>query len=294
MVPAFLMVILLCVPIAAQGPGHGSWAQLSDLQKGEMYLLRKKTDQALQLFQKVWKQKPDSGYAVRGIVRAFHAKNQLAEARAYFEGSLNVSFHSDQVHYGLGFTFYLGEQYEEAEAALRKAIEINPQHALALNALGATLMAIKKLDEAVDKVKRAIQVNPVELMFYRNLKLIYEKQGRADAFRKEYDDLRSSGNLSAARNYGHVMAQAMRQASFRAYVDGDKATSIQKTLEMLQVYEEINHLPGVVAGHFSLGILYEENGEAENALAQFQEVLKINPNHIQARKKIEEYKGKNN
>ena len=132
------------------------------------------------------------------------------------------------------------------------------------------------------------------MMFYRNLKLIYEKQGRPQVFRKEYDGQREAGHRVVARNYGHVLAQALRQQSFRAYVEGDKATSIQKTLEMLEIYREIEHLPGVVAGHFSLGLLYEESGDEGKALAQFQELLKINPSHIQAREKIREYEGKSN
>ena len=44
-------------------------------------------------------------------------------------------------------------------------------------------------------------------------------------------------------------------------------------------------MPGIVAGLFSLAVLYEEQGKVELALEKYREVLKINPEHIQAREK---------
>ena len=57
---------------------------------------------------------------------------------------------------------------------------------------------------------------------------------------------------------------------------------------MLDLYREVNHEPGIVAGLFSLAVLYEEQGKVDLALEKYQEVLKINPQHVQARQKLGE------
>jgi len=48
----------------------------------------------------------------------------------------------------------------------------------------------------------------------------------------------------------------------------------------------INTDSGIVAGLFSLAVLYEEQGKLELAFEKYREVLKINPQHIQAREKL--------
>jgi len=55
---------------------------------------------------------------------------------------------------------------------------------------------------------------------------------------------------------------------------------------MVKVYREINYVPGEVAGLFSLAVLYEEKGDRNKAREYFKEVLKINPQHIQTRRKM--------
>ncbi len=294
LLPAFFILVVFISSGAAQEPQHGSWAQLSDLQKGEMYLLRQKTDEAIRLFREFWEKNPDSNYAVRGLVRGYHAKNNLADGQAYLKDYITAHSDSSPAHYGMGFLLYLKNNHEEAQKYLKDALRFDPRNALALNALGASLIEVKKPEEAVDKVRQALTLHPQELMFYRNLKRIYDVQGKPEAFREEFDSLWSSGNKSVARNYGLVMAQTLRQESFKAYVDGDKKVTIQKMRSMLEIYQKIEHMPGVVAGHFSLGLLYEEEGDSERAKVQFQKVLDINPGHIQARKKIQEYSHKNN
>jgi len=61
---------------------------------------------------------------------------------------------------------------------------------------------------------------------------------------------------------------------------------------MLEFYREIDHQPGVVAGFFSLAVLYEEQGEIEQAVTYYREVLKINPQHIQAQERMRSLESK--
>ena len=62
---------------------------------------------------------------------------------------------------------------------------------------------------------------------------------------------------------------------------------------MVDIYKEINYLPGKVQSLFSLGLLYDEVGNAQNAIKKFSEVLSINPRHLQARDKLKEIEERN-
>jgi tetratricopeptide (TPR) repeat protein len=151
--------------------------------------------------------------------------------------------------------------------------------------MAALLVELKEYANALTRVKEAIKIAPNELMFYRNLQMIYVSSGRPGKFEEEYRHLLARGFLTQAKRYGLVLAQQLRQKSFKLYVDGKIDETIEAMREMLDVYREINHESGIVAGLFSLAVLYEEQGKIELALEKYREVLKINPQHIQAREK---------
>ncbi len=115
--------------------------------------------------------------------------------------------------------------------------------------------------------------------------MIYISSGKPDQFEEEYRHLLAEGFPAKAKRYGLILAQQLRQKSFKLYVDGKINETIKTIVDMLDIYREINHGPGIVAGLFSLAVLYEEQGKIELALEKYREVLKINPQHIQAREK---------
>lgn len=299
--PALLLALVLVlaatfgwtVPATAQSP-HTEWDKLSPLQKGEVYLLRKKPAQALDTFRKLWRQEPHNHYAVRGIVRAYQVADQLDESQAFFQNFVKDNPEAGPAWYGLGYTYYQMGKYVESKAPLERAVELDPKLALAWNALGAAMTQLKDYETAVKHVKHAIELHPSEMMFYRNLKMIYQRRGTPDEFENEYHYYLKSGNMDTAKQYGLVLAQSLRQKSFREYAGGNRQKAIELTREMIQVYMEINHVTGVVAAHFSLGLLLEEAGALEEARSEYREVLKINPNHLQAREKIQALEEKNN
>ena len=253
-----------------------------------MLLLTGKFEGAIQAYQKLWEEERANNYVLRGLVRAYWAAGRSQDLENYLNEFLSNHPDSSSARYGLGFTFYLDKRFYESEKNLREALEQDPENALALNNLGAVLVHLQSVDEAVQKVKDAITINPSELMFYRNLYGIYANGGRAGNFLQEYHQHLKKGKRQAAFGYGSIFAQRLRQQSFRLYSEEDVPGAIEKILAMIGIYREIDHVSGLVAGLFSLGLLYEEQGELERARENYRNVLKINPNHIQAREKVRE------
>lgn len=273
-------------PASAQSPQHLQSFNISPLQKGDILLLAKKPEEALKVFSDLWLNEPQNSYAVRGIVRSYQALGKLPEAISRFNQYLEKDPQSSPAKYGVGYVFYLQGKYEESKKALNDALSLDRENALALNNLAAVLAELKDYANALPKVKEAINIAPKDLMYYRNLQMIYTSSGKPATFEEEYRQLLKENSLDKARGYGLILAQQLRQKGFKLYADG-KIDEAAKTMgDMLVLYREINHEPGIVAGLFSLAVLYEEQGNMEEALEKYRGVLKINPQHIQAREKV--------
>jgi tetratricopeptide (TPR) repeat protein len=273
-------------PTWSQSPQHLENFNISPLKKGEFLLLAKKPLEALKVFKSLWQQEPQNSYAVRGIVRSYRALDKLPEAVSFLSQYLGKHPQSSSAKYGLGYSFYLHEKLEESKRVLNEALDLDRGNALALNNLAAVLAELKEYESALKRVKEAINIAPNELMFYRNLQMIYASSGKPGKFEEEYRHLLIEGFSEKAKGYGLVLAQQLRQKSFKLYADGKIDEAIDTIAGMLDIYREINHEPGIVAGLFSLAVLYDEQGKVELALEKYREVLKINPQHIQAREKL--------
>ena len=98
--------------------------------------------------------------------------------------------------------------------------------------------------------------------------------------------LKGEDNSDLIRGYGMAVGRRMRQASFKLYSEGhlDKATLKWKEIE--KIYKKIDYKSGLVPVYFSLGLLYEEKGDLNNAQGYFKQVLMLNPLHIQAKERL--------
>lgn len=288
----FLGFLGASYPVPAQTPEHLKDFEISPLRQGEFLLFSKKPAEALQIFTNLWQREPDNSYAVRGMVRSYQALNQLPEAASLLRQTRARDSRSSVAGYGLGYVLYLQNRFEKSKKVLNEALQTHPGNALAFNNLAVVLAKLQQYDEALRRVKSAIDIDPDELMFYRNLQMIYVQSGNPGQFENEYRRFLSEGPPAKAKKYGLVLAQRLRQTSFKRYADGKIDEALSTIVDMLAVYREINHKPGIVTGLFSLAVLYEEQGDTGRALEKYREVLKINPQHIQTRDKMRQLKHK--
>ncbi|MFQ5715794.1 MAG: tetratricopeptide repeat protein [Nitrospinales bacterium] len=270
----------------AQPLGHPDTVKLSPRQKAELFLFKKEYDKALKSFRALLEKGENDSYVVRGLVQAYKGAEKLDEGADYIKKQLDQNPGSSTFLYGLGYANYLQGRQEDAERLLLQAIETNPRNALALNTLGAVKVMRKSFDEAARFVKKAIEVEPERLMFFHNLKNVYDKEGLPDKFRKEYEDYKKGSSPEIAAGYGKVLARALRQEGFKQYSQGQLDGAVKKFDELTKIYREINYKEGLVPGLFSLGLLLEEKKDIPAAIKYFREVLELSPKHIQARERL--------
>lgn len=286
---AVLGLSILCIPtlVAAnlEAQAHPI-PQLNPQQHAEQLLGLKQYDQALDEYKRLVTADTEDSYLARGLVRAFQAADKMGEAESFLTGLLASHSSSSALNYGLGYYFYQTGMDARADEYFGSAVKSDPQNALAWNNWGALWARKKSYTQAVEKVREAIRLKPSEAMFFHNLSSIYDDMGEKGLFFAEFKGYLTEGDKSLAEGYGKVIAEKLRQEGFALYAQGKIDETIDKFKEMLEIYRNINYSSGVVPALFSLGLLYEEQGDLNRAEGYFREVLKINPRHIQAREKL--------
>jgi tetratricopeptide (TPR) repeat protein len=260
---------------------------LSPIQRADFLLKQSFAKDALLLYESLIAKDGKNGYAFRGLVRAYKGMDRLDDAESWIETYLAEKPSSSAALYASGYIFFLKKDIKKAEELFKKAIELDGNNTLALNNLGAVLLSQESYTQAMILVHKAIQINPKEPMFFTNLESIYKQMGNPSLIITDYNFYLKEGDPDLIRGYGMAVGRSMRQSSFRLYNQGHLDQTILKWLEIERIYKKIDHQVGLVPVYFSLGLLYEEKGEAINAQKYFDLVLKLNPLHIQAKERLE-------
>jgi len=285
---ALIVPFIFAIPFAGavENPSHPSALHLSAGQKAEFLLARKQYDEALAAYQSLLKENSEDSGLFRGIVKAYEGAGQLKEAENYVKDYLSGHSGSSAAHYGLGYIYYLKGDDAGAQTRFEEAVRLRAGNALAWNNWGASLSRTKSYTYAVEKVKEAIRLDSANPMYYNNLKLIYQDMGSTGLFFADYKRYVKDGPRLVAQGYGRNIAKTLRQESFKHYSQGNLDKAIQKFEEIVVIFEETGYRGGLVPIYFGLAVLHEERGDKKMAQKYFKEVLAINPNHLQARKKV--------
>lgn len=278
----FLLLMLGPVNTEAQPHPDSGGFQLPAKAKADFYFAQGEFKEALEIYKSVLEDEPELGYIFRNMVKAWDAMGALDQAENFLNGYRRSHEKTSAVWYAVGYLQYIKGEDSKAAELFKRATELDPQNGLAWNNWAASLVNGKHFQEALKKVRTAIRSNPKELMFYFNLKKIFEQMGEEQRFEEEYEN--SAG--IKPWGYGKVLARSLRQKAFGDYDKGDLAGAIASFEKMLKIYQQIDDVNGEVPALFSLGILHEESGNVQKGQEFFERVLSINPNHIQAREKI--------
>jgi len=287
----YLIVILLLFFSSqsyAQIPNHQQMPKLSSKQMAEMYHRRGEYDQAIKIYRSLLESGERDSTLFRGLIRTWRASGKSLLAKEFIKEFIGKNPDCSGCWYGSGYLNYLEKEDVEAEKNFLKAIELNPENAMAWNNLGAVRTRTKSYTMAVKNIKEAIWLDQDNSMFYNNLWIVYEDMGENGLFFAEFEKYVLRGPRKMAVGYGKAIARKLRQKGFAVYSKGNLDEALKQFQEMVEIYRKIDYKPGLVPGLFSLGLLLEEKGEPSLALEKYKQLLKINPNHIQAREKIKE------
>jgi tetratricopeptide (TPR) repeat protein len=209
-------------------------------------------------------------YAYYGLGNVLWDQKKLTEAEEMYRRALALDDKYVDAYYGLGIVLWDQKKLTEAEEMYRRALALDDKYVYAYYNLGNVLWEQKKLTEAEEMYRRALALDDKYVNAYNGLGNVLSDQKKLteaeEMYRRalEVDDK----YVHAYNNLGNVLydQKKLKEAEemYRRALDlPDDTTGTPTTAH--------------TAAHNGLGLLLQEQGKLEAAIAEFEKATKIDP-----------------
>ncbi|TKJ40769.1 hypothetical protein CEE37_07330 [candidate division LCP-89 bacterium B3_LCP] len=313
----FLLIGLLAITSAITHAG-------ASLEDGIAFFEAGRYSQAEEVFQELIQKQPDDTQAILYLGRVFYERKEYDSAIDQFEETVAINDETSDHHFWLGAVY--GRKAQKASIFKRiglakktkrgflRAIELNPDHVRAREALvrfylqapgivgGSKKKAyleaeeIKKRDSlwahkayariykdeeeftrAEGEYLAAIEEDPADPDFRYLLNDLYymtEEYGKASQLLEKML-IELPDEVSVLFEIGRLGAAS-----------GENLVRAEECLEDYLKSETVESDPAFDRAHYYLGQIYQKGGKIDQAKAEYQQVLKLNPKHKQAKKAL--------
>ena len=260
-----------------------------------------KNDEAIKQFSEALKIDPKCVPAHCGLGLTFKDMHKIDEAIKQFSEALKIDPKCVLAHCDLGLTFKDMHKNDEAIKQFSEALKIDPNNADAYFELGTIYAGMGMNDEAINHYNEALIINPIfieVLVNFGNLMLSkgnYDEAIRSylDVIKKDTHQAVAYSNLGSAYLFKGNLKKAIEysQESLRQKPDYAPAAENLKTAQMnlinfekllQQTQDAIKANPQNPMLYTKLGDVNRLMGEYDEATAQYQKALSIQPKYIQA------------
>jgi predicted O-linked N-acetylglucosamine transferase (SPINDLY family) len=257
-------------------------------------------EDAEKLYRRILLKRPREALAAQNLGALLYDRGELDEAAKLIRRGLSIEPRSPEAHNNLGNVLRDQGKLEEAEAAYRKAIRLQPS-AAAYNNLGNIMRARGEFAEAIACYEDAARVQPDYLHSYYHLGMVYRQAGRlAEAIAIQEKALAINPRfpqllmhlgicLVDMGRYAEAIAR-YREALAVAPQYVEVWSNLGNALKLAQdfagaetAYREALRLrPDFVDAMNNLGTLLSETARRREAIALFEQVTVIAPEHTGA------------
>lgn len=191
-------------------------------------------------------------------------KRQYASAGENYNRALQLAPESASLHLAYCADLLMLKRYEQAEVECRRSMQIWPGDAEAHTLLANTLMGQSRNSQAIPEAREALRIFPSgkAALIALGMSLTRSRQ-YADAIPILHEAIRSQP----------IMTLLHKHLGVCLLHTGD----IDGAIEELTVY--LSATPADAEAHYSLGAALRQKGKPDEALAQFREAARIEPNN---------------
>lgn len=279
------------------------------------YLLRgeEQFDEAIAVMRQGLTIDPESGALYNGLGLLYSLLGHHAEAIAMHERYVALEPAEANAHDSLGMSYQWAGRYHEAIAEYKRALELNPDFEIAHAHLGVAYFQTGRYRAAIDWFKKYIAVAPSTLESargYAHIALVHRKMNNYEAATRaakkafEENELHVFEWYSVALKRGdRATAKKLEQKLFAEssfsnrgsrgypryvfYYRGYIALKNGQSNEALENFREsLRHSPAtwdIDPLEDCLANAYYELGQFDEAIAEYQRILQLNPNYPLAR-----------
>jgi Tfp pilus assembly protein PilF len=197
---------------------------------------------------------------------SLHKAGRLDEAAEQCEIALRLNPKEKEVHYSLGQIRAAQSRLDDARNELEEALRAEPRNSEILCEYGRVLALLGRKEEAVAQFELATQAAPNSGMAHYDYGVFLVAESKIDQAIKEFE-------IALKRQSNHP--EAHYQLGHAFYLKGNFEGAKRH-------YEETARLDPKAPVHGGLGAVYFRLGQTSEAIAQFKEALRLNPNDAEA------------
>lgn len=227
-----------------------------------------KFNEAIEKYRKTIELKPDHEQAHNDLGVALQETNQFEEAISSLERALQLKENYTGAYLNLGVILTRQGKFDEAVAVYKKALKIFPKYHLAHHNLGNVYRDQGKIQNAIEHYRTALRIQPDFAMAQVSLALAYLKQGRHEEAIKSCRKAIESDKYFA--NAYNTLAQLYTELG-----RVDEATAVYDDFIALQQPENVE-------ARYKKATFFHEVGRFDDAIATYQQICEIRPDHINA------------
>lgn len=197
---------------------------------------------------------------------ALEDENHFDEAAAQYRIALRLNPAAEQLHYRQGQIFLAEWKLNEAANEMELAVHDDPRDGEIRSYYGYVLEASGRKDEARAEYEKAIQLSPKSGKVHYNYAMFLAINGQLDQAIAEFETALhwKPGRPEAHYHLGHAR-----------FLKGDLEGAKKHYLEAAR-------LDPKAPVHNSLGVVYMKLGQVPEAIAEFNEALRLRPNDADA------------
>jgi tetratricopeptide (TPR) repeat protein len=197
---------------------------------------------------------------------ALEGADHFDEAGEQYRIALQISPSAEKAHSGLGRVFLAQSKLTEAEREMEQAIRDDSRNGEVHSDYGYVLEVSGRKDEARNEYEKGIQLNPKSGRVHYNYGMFLATTGQLDQAIAEFEMAlqRKPKHPEAHYHLGHTL-----------FLKGDLEGAKKHYLEAVR-------LDPKAPVHNSLGVIYMKLGQTAEAIAEFNEALRSQPNDAAA------------
>lgn len=168
------------------------------------------------------------------------------------------------------------EELNEALSAYQQAVAIKPESSEVHIKIGQIYLRQEEYEKAIDAFKTGLKYDPADNEARNYLGYLYEQVGKEEKAAREYEQVLKSDpqNLYALNHLGLMQFKLGKL---------DEAENLLR--KALKIDPDCSHVDNKNV-HNYLGLVYEEKGDIGEAIAEYRESIRLNPDDLWARKHL--------
>lgn len=230
-----------------------------------VYVKEKRFENAVANYQKALSLKPNYTDACNNLATTFLKMGKMEEASQYFHQALGSEANNPLAHHHLGNIAYEKNDLEIAKHHFDQVLKYLPDHTDTLVNRSAVALKQGEKEVAVDYLNKVLAIAPQHILALTNLAAIYFSEGNFEEAKRHYYDL-----LVLDPDYytAHFNLAVM-------YMEQKKWHQAQIHLHHLVTYYSQSK-----EVHINYAAVLLKLKHKEQAILQYQEALKLEPNNL--------------